>query len=184
MDALTGLLNEPRNARHMPLAGIFTTEQTAEWVAAKDAQWAANGYGPWAILVDGALAGWGGFQNEENGADFALVLAPRWWGHGEAIARLLLARGFDELGLAEVLTALPYSRNSDRGVARLGFVPDGDVTYGSVRFRQYRLTRTAWATQQDGAQRIPQKPSSAGPLRSGHGSTPATDTRQPRADRR
>jgi RimJ/RimL family protein N-acetyltransferase len=144
LDSLTGLLNEPRNARHMPLAGTFTTEQTAEWVAAKDAQWEANGYGPWAILVDGSLAGWGGFQDEGHGADFGLVLSPRWWGQGEEIARQLLTRGFVELGLAQVLIALPYSRNPDRVVARLGFVPDGEVTYGTVAFRQYRLTRAAW----------------------------------------
>ena len=65
------LLNEPRNARHMPLAGTFTEEAAAEWVSAKDSQWASNGYGPWAVLVDGQFAGWGGFQREENGADFA-----------------------------------------------------------------------------------------------------------------
>ena len=37
--AVLGLLNEPRNARHMPLAGTFTEESAAEWVTAKDGQW-------------------------------------------------------------------------------------------------------------------------------------------------
>ena len=44
-----------------------------------------------------------------------------------------------------MIIALPYSRSPERVVARLGFVPDGDVTYGGIRFRQYRLTRHAWA---------------------------------------
>ena len=83
------LINEPRNARHMPLAGTFTEQAAAEWVRAKDGQWESNGYGPWAVLVDGEFAGWGGFQREENGADFALVLSPAHWGqwHGRSRSR-------------------------------------------------------------------------------------------------
>ena len=147
LDAVTALLNEPRNARHLPLAGgeVFTAETAADWVAAKDGQWDEHGYGPWAVLIDGEFAGWGGFQAEENGADFALVLRPQFWGHGEAIARRALDHGFRELGLDTVLIALPYSRHPDRVVARYGFVPDGDVAYGGVRFRQYRLTRSTWS---------------------------------------
>ena len=148
VEAVTDLLNEPRNARHMPLARErFTSETAAAWVAAKDDQWDEHGYGPWAILVDGEFAGWGGFQAEENGADFALVLSPRFWGHGEAVAHQALTAGFTELGLTDVLIALPYSRNPDRVVARYGFVPDGDVLYGDQQFRQYRLTRSAWSAR-------------------------------------
>jgi len=142
------LLNEPRNARHMPLSASFSEEAAADWVRAKDAQWDANGYGPWAVLVNTEFAGWGGFQREENGADFALVLAPRFWGHGAAITGAALERGFGELGLTEVIIALPYSRSPERVVARFGFVPDGEVAYGGARFRQYRLTQQAWAGRQ------------------------------------
>ena len=143
--AVVDLINEPRNARHMPLAGTFTEEAAAEWVSAKDGQWESNGYGPWAVLVDGEFAGWGGFQREENGADFALVLSPRHWGQGRAITKAALDRGFGELGLDEVIIALPYTRNPDRVVARFGFTPDGEVTYDGAPFRQYRLTRDAWS---------------------------------------
>lgn len=147
LDAVTTLLNEPRNARHLPLAGgeVYTAETAAAWVAAKNGQWDEHGYGPWAVLLDGEFAGWGGFQEEENGADFALVLRPQFWGLGEAITRQALDHGFRELGLDTVLIALPYSRHPDRVVARYGFVPDGDVAYGGVRFRQYRLTRSRWS---------------------------------------
>ena len=142
--AVVDLLNEPRNARHMPLSGRFTAASAAAWVAAKDAQWSTSGYGPWAVLVDGAFAGWGGFQREENGADFALVLAPAFWGHGAAITRAALDRGFDELGLDAVLIALPFSRSPDRAVRGFGFEPDGEVTYDGATFRQYRLSREGW----------------------------------------
>jgi RimJ/RimL family protein N-acetyltransferase len=144
--AVVALLNEPRNARHMPLvSGKLTDESAAEWVRTKDGQWERNGYGPWAVLVNGHFAGWGGFQREENGADYALVLAPEYWGQGAAITRAALERGFGELGLDEVIIALPYTRSPDRVVARFGFTPDGEVTYGEAVFRQYRLTRRAWS---------------------------------------
>lgn len=164
------LLNDPRNTRHMPLSSVFTEETAAEWVTAKDAQWEQHGYGPWAILIDGDFAGWGGFQREENGADFGLVLRPTHRGAGAAITRAALDRGFWELGLAAVLIALPFTRSSERVVARFGFQPDGEVSYGGSRFRQYRLTREAWerATDADAApagvaaQPVSTRPSSPG----------------------
>jgi RimJ/RimL family protein N-acetyltransferase len=143
--SVVALLNEPRNTRHMPLSTPFTPDSAREWVLAKDGQWTENGYGPWAVLVGGDFAGLGGFQREPNGADFALVLFPHYWGHGAAITREVLRRGFTELGLSDVLIALPYSRSPDRAVARLGFVSDGEVSYDGVPFRKYRLTREAWA---------------------------------------
>ena len=145
VELVVDLLNEPRNGRHMPLASSFTVESAAEWVASKNAQWSIHGYGPWAVLVDGTFAGWGGFQREENGADFALVLAPAYWGHGSDVTRAALDRGFGELGLDFVLIALPYSRSPDRAVRRFGFVADGDVSYAGATFRQYRLARDAWS---------------------------------------
>lgn len=139
------VLNESRNGRHLPLAGERFTEASAgEWVTAKDGQWEVHGYGPWAVRVDGEFAGWGGFQQEENGADFALVLKPTHWGYGAAVTGAALHRGFTELGLETVLIALPYTRNPDRVVARFGFEPDGEVDYGGTPFRQYRLDRDAW----------------------------------------
>lgn len=142
--ALVDLLNEPRNARHMPLSGTFTEEAATDWVSAKDAQWEQNGYGPWAVLVNGEFAGWGGFQREDNGADFALVLTPAFRGYGAEITRAALDRGFEEFGLDAVLIALPFTRSSERTVARFGFRPYGEVSYGGAQFRQYRLTRHDW----------------------------------------
>jgi ribosomal-protein-alanine N-acetyltransferase len=149
LSAVLTLLNEPRNARHMPLSGEFSEESAAEWVQGKDGQWDAHGYGPWAVLVDGEFAGWGGFQHEENGADFALVLLPEQRGHGAEITRAALDRGFDELGLDDVIIALPFTRSPTRVVARFGFVPDGEVSYDGSSFRQYRLTRDLWAAVND-----------------------------------
>lgn len=155
-DEVVALLNEPRNARHMPLVGEpFTEATSAAWVAAKDAQWERNGYGPWAILLDGAFAGWGGFQAEPDGADLALVLHPRFWGSGAAVARAAIDAGFDELGLEVILVSLPFSRRPGPVLARWGFVPDGEATHGGVRFQRYRLVRGRWsASKQDETTRV------------------------------
>ncbi|SDT09024.1 Protein N-acetyltransferase, RimJ/RimL family [Friedmanniella luteola] len=145
LDDLVALLDEPRNARHLPLAGGPTTrESTAAWVRSKDQQWETAGYGPWAVLLDGVFAGWGGFQREEHGPDLALVLRPACWGAGELVTRAALQRGFDELGFDAVTIALPRSRNPERVVGRLGFVPAGEVVHDGVPFRLFRLTREVW----------------------------------------
>jgi len=60
LSAVTALLNEPRNARHMPLAAHFSRAAADEWVQDKDSRWERHGYGPWAVLVDGDFAGWTG----------------------------------------------------------------------------------------------------------------------------
>ena len=67
--------------------------------------------------LDGRFAGWGGFQREANGADFALVLAPAYWGYGAEVTRAALDRGFGELGLEAVLIALPRSRTPSASCA-------------------------------------------------------------------
>ncbi|MFC5381646.1 GNAT family N-acetyltransferase [Aquipuribacter nitratireducens] len=145
LEDVRALLNEPRNHRHMPLATVFSEEDTARWVHDKDVQWEQHGFGPEAVLVDGGLAGWGGFQREDAGADLSLVLAPRFWGHGAEVARRFVDRGFGELGLEEIVVSLPFSRSPARALAPYGFRDQGTVTHGSVTFRLFRLRRADWA---------------------------------------
>lgn len=134
------LLNDPDVHRHMPLAGdtAWTAAMAEDWAAGKDAQWTANGYGPWALKLDGTFAGWGGFQKEGVEADFGLVLLPACWGHGAAIFRRLLDLG-RQLPLDPVTILLPPSRRRLKGLARLGFEPAGEIVYDGHRFLKFRL---------------------------------------------
>lgn len=141
---VVALLNNRRTHRHLPLAGEFSEQASADWVRDKDAQWEVHGYGAWAIMVDGRFAGWGGFQHEDLGADLALVLDPEYWGLGARITQEFLQRGFSELGIDEVTIALPYTRNPEAVLARWGFVPDGEVRHSSISFQLYRPTHDAW----------------------------------------
>ncbi len=47
LEAVRDLLAEPRNARHLPLAGSedVSLASAAAWVAAKDGQWDEHGFG-------------------------------------------------------------------------------------------------------------------------------------------
>jgi RimJ/RimL family protein N-acetyltransferase len=136
------LLNDHDVSRHMPLAGDSWTEQAAsDWAAAKDAQWQQNGFGPWAILVDGAFAGWGGFQQEDTDIDFALVLLPAYWGYGRALHDAMIAKGFGELGFESFTIMLPPSRTRLKSLRRVGYQSEGELEYAGHRFLKFRLRR-------------------------------------------
>ena len=135
VEAVHALLNDTRSHRHLPLAAPVSVEQAAAWLRDKDAQWGQYGYGPWAITVNGRLVGWGGFQREDGGADFALVLHHADWGLGRSLYRVMLERGFTEFGFDAVTIGLPYSRDATVPLARFGFQPDGETSYGGIAFR-------------------------------------------------
>ncbi len=134
------LLNHPDVIRHMPLAdGSWTDASARDWAKGKDAQWHQNGYGPWSIRIDDRFAGWGGFQKEADGADLALVLLPQFWGHGAELFRGFMDRR-TALGIGNVSILLPPSRSRVKGLARLGFVADGELDYEGQRFMRFRTT--------------------------------------------
>jgi hypothetical protein len=138
---LVRLLNDPDVRRHMPLAdGRFDDTGALDWARGKDAQWQQNGFGPWAIQIGPDFAGWGGFQQEGDEADLALVLFPRFWGRGATLFRELLRRGRD-IGLGTTSILLPPSRSRVAGLQRLGFVPAGEVSHAGQRFRKFRMVQ-------------------------------------------
>jgi ribosomal-protein-alanine N-acetyltransferase len=124
----------------MPLArGEFGPAECASFVAGKEALWREHGYGPWAFLVDGRFAGWGGVQPEGDDADLALILRPEFWGYGREVYETVLTRAFGEFGFPSVTVLLPPTRGRAHALARLGFVPDGETDVGGERFLRFRL---------------------------------------------
>jgi hypothetical protein len=122
--------------------GEFGVPECAAFVAGKEAMWREHGFGPWAIVIVGEFAGWGGVQPEDGEADLALVLHPRFWGSGRAICERVLHEAFSRFGLASVTVLLPLSRGA--GIVRLGFQPEGETLLAGVRFRRYRLPAIRW----------------------------------------
>jgi len=137
---IISLMNHPNVRRHLPLArGQFGPAECAAFVAGKEALWHQHGYGPWAFVIDGMFAGWGGLQPEGDDVDLALVLDPKYWGHGKTIYDHVVKRAFGELGLRSVTILLPPSRGHAHAIRRLGFAPDGEIEIGEQRFLRYRL---------------------------------------------
>jgi [ribosomal protein S5]-alanine N-acetyltransferase len=141
---LIALMNDPRVRRHLPLArAAFGPAECARFVAAKERLWAEHGYGPWAFVIGGEFAGWGGLQPEGGEVDLGLVLRPEHWGVGRALYERLLTQAFDEMRLASVIILLPPSRVRVSGVLQLGFRPDGELQIAEERFVRYRLLAPA-----------------------------------------
>ncbi|MFN0178484.1 MAG: GNAT family N-acetyltransferase [Gemmatimonadales bacterium] len=137
---LIALMNDPRVRRHLPLArGRFGPAECAGFVAAKERLWAEHGYGPWAVIIDGEFAGWGGLQPEGEDVDLGLVLRPKYWGCGRLLYERFVATAFAELRAPSVIILLPPSRARVSGIRRLGFRLDGEVELGGERFYRYRL---------------------------------------------
>ena len=85
--------------------------------------------------------GWGGLQPEEGKADLALVLHPDDWGMGKLLYDKIIERAFSEMGFTSITILFPPSRTRLKGILRLGFEPDGEITIGGERFIRYRLTK-------------------------------------------
>lgn len=133
------LMNNPLVRRHMPLSTAFDEKAYNEFLLAKKQLWETHGYGPWAFVVDGKFAGWGGLQYEQGDADLALVLHPNYWGVGKAIYKEIINKAFSEMGLASVTILFPPSRVRIKGLFHLNFEPDGEVEIQGSRFLRYRL---------------------------------------------
>ena len=139
------LMNDPLVRRHLPLAqGSFGPADCTDFVASKEKMWLEHGYGPWAIVIDGNFAGWGGLQPEGRDTDVGLVLHPKHWGEGQSLYKQFIQYAFEELGRESVITLLPPTRRHVGGVLRLGFRRDGDVVLNGERFVRYRLTSDDW----------------------------------------
>jgi len=126
--------------REMPLwDDNFGESECRDWVEGKEKQWEEYGYGPWAFIINGKFAGWGGLQYENGDADLGLVLHPDFWGMGKTIYNEIIKRAFGEMGFESVTILFPPSRTRVKGILRLGFQLDGEVELYGERFIRYRL---------------------------------------------
>jgi ribosomal-protein-alanine N-acetyltransferase len=141
-DDIVALMNNAEVGKQMPLlAGGFSNEICRAFLDAKKQMWEQHGYGPWAFLIKGEFAGWGGLQPEHGDADFALVLHPRFWGWGGKIFAKVRERAFGEMGLDSFTILFPPSRLNAKAITRIGFTREDSVMVDGVEFVRYRLTR-------------------------------------------
>lgn len=139
---IVALMTNPEVGKQMPLlAGGFSKETCRAFLDAKKRMWEERGYGPWAFLIKGEFAGWGGLQPEHDDADFALVLHPRFWGWGRKIFAKIRDQAFGEMGLKSFTILFPPSRLNAKAITRIGFEKEGQLMIDSAEFVRYRLTK-------------------------------------------
>lgn len=142
---LVDLMNNPQVRRQMPLTfDNFSEQDCNDFISAKEALWNEYGYGPWAFLIDGQFAGWGGLQPEAGDADIALVLHPAFWGCGKTLFSQNVQYAFSEMALDSITALLPPSRTRIKGLSRLGFERDGELQIGDQAFHRFRLHQETW----------------------------------------
>lgn len=126
----------------MPLIkGYFDENKCKKFVAAKESLWMEHGYGPWAFIIDGVFAGWGGVQPENGTADLALVLHPDFWGMGRMLYQKIIHFAFNELQLPSVTILFPPTRTRVQGLLKLGFQEEDIVKIDNVSFVRFCLYR-------------------------------------------
>lgn len=134
------LMNHPLVRREMPLTSDNFSEADCDtFIAEKESLWREFGFGPWAFVLDGKFAGWGGVQPENGDADLGIVLHPQFWGMGKTIYDEIMKRAFGEMGFASVTILFPPTRTRVKGILKLGFQPDGELELYGERFIRYRL---------------------------------------------
>ena len=139
---IMALSNHPKVARHMPLAkGRFTPSDCEKFIAAKESMWEEFGYGPYAFVIEGQFAGWGGLQPENGEPDLAIVLHPDHWGKGKFFFDEIVHRAFHIMGFETITALLPPSRKNGKAMTRLGFFEDGEVEIEGQKFIRYRMNR-------------------------------------------
>jgi RimJ/RimL family protein N-acetyltransferase len=158
LEPFAALNRDPRVMEHYP-ALLTRAESDAFVVERAVPAFAACGYGPWAVEVPGVapFIGYVGLKEPAFEARFTPCVEIGWrlafaaWGHGYATeaARLAIAYGFAEGGLAEIVSfTVPANRRSIAVMERLGMRADGTFEHPRLppghRLRThvlYRLTR-------------------------------------------
>lgn len=142
-EQIIDLMNNEMVGKQLPLlAEGFSAEDCQSFLKAKKQLWDEHGFGPWAILIKGEFAGWGGLQPEHGEADFALVLHPKFWGWGRKILNKVKDQAFNEMNLNSITILLPPSRPNSKSVTRLCFTEDGKLTIEGKVFMRFRLTKS------------------------------------------
>jgi RimJ/RimL family protein N-acetyltransferase len=126
--------------------------------------WVANGFGLWALEVreDGRFIGVTGLSRPSFEAHFMPAVEVGWrlardgWGHGYATeaAQAALAFGFEEQGLAEIVSfTVPANVRSRAVMERLGMTHDATDDFDHPKLPEghalrrhvlYRLARANW----------------------------------------
>lgn len=138
---IIALMTNEEVGKQLPLlTGEFTTEDCQAFIKAKKELWDTHGFGPWAFVINGKFAGWGGLQQEHGDADFALILHPNYWGWGRKIFNKVKDQAFNQMNIESITILFPPSRLNSKAITRLGFREEGKLIVNDETFIRFRLS--------------------------------------------
>ena len=124
--------------------------QTLERIAQIDDHWRDYGFGDWAVVSkpEGRVIGFSGLHHITDMAEvnigYALEQAQWRRGLGREVCRLVLAHGFDRLGLSQIVAVIdPRNEASIALVENCGFALWKQLRWMGHKRVVYRLTATA-----------------------------------------
>jgi RimJ/RimL family protein N-acetyltransferase len=157
-DGFVDLSRDPRVMRYFP--SLLTLEESDAALSRIEQHWKTNGFGPWALDVNGEFAGFLGLKFVPGEMPFAPAvellyrLLPRFWGQGLATegSRAALEFGFRELQLDTVVAfAVEANTSSRRVMEKIGMVYQRGFDHPSIPELSplrphvlYELARDSW----------------------------------------
>ena len=113
------------------------------------AHWERWGFGPWAVVLDGAVIGWGGIRHTtvEDRPEVELLwfLHPDHWrrGYSTEMAREAVRVAFAVLELDDVVAfTVPANAPSRALMEKLGMVYERDIEHAGMPHVLYRLAKS------------------------------------------
>lgn len=138
--ALLKVLSNPKIAKHLPLFNPdIDLAWIEKWIENKMSQWEKPELGPYAILKDGQVVGWGGYQPDDEVAELAIVLIPKAWGIGQEVVNEIDLRWAKFGDGRKRVFYLPHSRNLALISNRLGARRIGSTEVAGVNFEIFEL---------------------------------------------
>jgi ribosomal-protein-alanine N-acetyltransferase len=161
-EAFAAMNADARVMEHFP--GVLSRAESDAFIDRMTERWETDGFGLWAVAHanDDLLLGFTGLAAPSFEAHFTPAVEVGWryvadaWGHGYATeaARAVLRFGFEDLGLAEIVSfTVPANTRSRAVMERLGMTHDPaddfdhpriPVGHPQRRHVLYRLTRKVW----------------------------------------
>ena len=132
------LLNSDLVRKHLIQHPQFTTETLNIWLQSKIQEDQEPECRIRAIHSDGNLVGWCGIQIESSNYELALVLSPKYWGHGREVFNQVI-KWAQELGHKQLLAHLPQTRPQIKALERLFGQPVGESNIQGNVFNTYRI---------------------------------------------
>ncbi len=132
------LLNSDLVRKHLVQHPVFTTDTVTIWLKSKIKVDQEPYCKVRAIQSDGKLIGWCGIQLESGEYELALVLSPKFWGHGREVMKQVKLWA-KELGHTQLFAHLPQTRPQSKALESLFGKPIRASNIQGNNFNTYRI---------------------------------------------